>query len=221
MPEFKQLTSVAQIASLQEAQMNILWKWANRTKYDKPTTGISGMPLLSIGRCIEFSIDHGVPMSALMAGLAIDYHENKDHQLIDLLWECILAVLQMPQLKLAPDGTVIQKIWIKPSELITKGTMQQYIDTMRWKQLTDGEMGRLWAWSMKAKSDTPRLFTNLQDMPMLSIGRLLEFLTDNGMTLKEIFSQCMVYQNKEWSKMQLIDVLWEKVKLVLKLPITQ
>ena len=214
MKDFKQLTSVQQIASLPEDQKNALWRWANRTKYDKALPGLSGMPLLSVGRCIEFLVDHQIPMKELMMALGDDFNNNPDADLIDVLWDSVCVVLVKPKLpQEAP------KIAITPNKLVTRGTMQQWISGKQWKELSSGEMARLWDWVLKTPSDTPRVFYNLSDRPMLSIGRLLEFLTDKGMNLKEIFQSCMMYENKEWSKMQLIDVLWDKVKLVLKLPV--
>lgn len=213
MKEFKQFTTVSDLLLLTEDQQNKLWKWANRTKFERPHgMGINGMSLLSVGRCIEFLIDHGVPMKDLMAALASDFHDNTDLQLLDILWSSVAIVLAKPQL----PGE--QLAWIKPNELKPRGSMQQWISNNQWKQLTQGEMSRIWAWVNKTPSDIPRIFYSEHDRPMLSIGRLLEFLTDNNMSLKEIFEQCMLYENKEWVKMQLIDILWERVKLVLKLP---
>ena len=215
MKEFKQLTTPSDIVMLTEEQMNQLWRWANRTKFDRPAgLGINGMPLLSIGRCIEFLIDKQVPMKELMTALADDFHNTPDAQLLDILWDSVRVILSKPRL---PVGETLA--WINPKELKPMGSMQQWMGKNHWKQLTVGEMSRIWAWVQKVPSETPRMFYSENDRPMLSIGRLLEFLTDNGMSLSDIFRQCVLYENKEWCKMQLIDVLWEKVKLVLKLPV--
>ena len=215
MKDSKQFTSVKQIADLTEEQRNTLWRWANRSKYDKALPGISGMPLLSVGRCIEFLVDHQIPMKELMMTLADDFHNNPYAELIDVLWDCVCIGLAKSEM----NQRLLPKVAIMPSELVTRGSMQQWISNRQWKTLNAGEMARLWQWVLKTPSEVPRIFYDVSDRPMLSIGRLLEFLTDNGMTLKEIFQSCMMYENKEWSKMQLIDVLWEKVKIVLKLPL--
>ena len=215
MKDFKQLTSVQQIADLTEEQRNKLWRWANRSKYDKALPGITGMPLLSVGRCIEFLLDHHIPLKELMAALTTDFNNNPGAELLDVLWDSVCIVLARP------TNSEIPKIVVTASDLKPMGSMQQWVSGNQWKQLTVGEMEGLWGWVFKTPSETPRMFYNMSDRPMLSIGRLLEFLTEKGLTLKEIFQSCMMYENKEWGKMQLIDVLWEKVKIVLKLPITQ
>lgn len=215
--DFKQFTTPADLRLLTNEQMDELWRWANRSKHDRPAgLGINGMPLLSIGRCIEFLIDHQIPMKELMASLAADFHFKPDNQLLDLLWECIRIGLAKPKLS---EEDQKRWGWIKPTELKPRGNMQQWMGRDQWKQLTDGEKARIWAWVNKTPSDTPRIFFSVHDRPMLSIGRLLEFLVENGMSLKEIFQQVAFYENKEWNKMQLIDILWERVKIVLKLPL--
>ena len=203
---------MADILMLTDKQMDYLWKWANRTKYDRPQgLGLNGMPLLSVGRCIEFLLDHGIPMKELMAALTSDFHDVQA-QILDILWDSVRVVLAKPR----PLGE--QLAWIKPAELKPKGSMQQWVSNKQWKELTDGEMKRVWSWALKIP-DTTRIFYDEHDRPMLSIGRLLQFLVDNGMSLAEIFRQCRLYENQEWSKMQLMDVLWVKVKTILKLPV--
>ena len=216
MQSIKEYITPSDLLMLNDQQMDLLWRWANRSKLSRPSgLGLNGMPLLSIGRCIEFLIDSGVAMKGLMNGLAVDLHDNKE-ELVDVLWACVRVVLNNPVLLSSPKLK-----WIKPKNLITKGTMVQWIDAIRWKELTESEMARLWSWSSNGE-DSDKLFTNLSNRPMLSIGRLIEFLTDKGMNLKEIFQQCAVYENKEWNKLQLIDILWEKVKLMLRAaPINQ
>ena len=218
--DFKQLTTVADILMLSPEQMDVLWKWANRTKHDRPSgLGINGMPLLSVGRCIEFLIDKGIPLKELMAALASDFHNTPDAELLDVLWDSVRLVLAKPQLKVVVKDGAMQLKVIVPSKLHSDGSMQQWMGKDQWKQLTQGEMARLWAWVNKTPSDIPRMFYNISDRPMLSIGRLLEFLTDHKMSLKEIFQQIALYENTEWVKMQLIDVLWDDVKKVLRLPV--
>jgi len=200
-----------------EEQQNTLWKWANNSKFDRPPgSGLNGMPLLSIGRCFEFIIDHNVPVKELMAALAQDFHDTPNVQLLDILWSSVKIILAKPKLS---QSEQVAWGWIKPNELKPRGSMQQWMSKNQWKELTDGEMKRLWQWAGRMPSDTPRIFYNENDRPMLSIGRLLEFLVDNGMSFEDIFKQCILYENKEWVKMQLIDVLWDRVKLVLKLPV--
>ena len=217
MKDFKQLTLPSDLLMLTEEQMGKLWKWANRTKFDRPPNmGINGMPLLSVGRCIEFLIDHQIPMKELMASLASDFHNTPDAQLLDILWSGVCIVLAKPEMRI--DNAQVLKS-ITPNELKPRGSMQQWISAKQWKDLTETEMARVWAWAQKIPTETPRVFYNVSSRPMLSVGRLLELLVDHGMTLKEIFQQCMLCENKEWNKMQLIEVLWERVKLVLKAPL--
>lgn len=213
----QQFITPTDIAALTEDQQNMLWKWANRTKLDRPKgMGINGMPLLSIGRCIEFLIDHDVPMKELMTALVADFQEGKEKELVDILWGAIVIVLETSRLQLQPENLPkIKKI--RSGDLITKGTMQQWIQAKQWKQLSDAQMLKMWHWAGKKGNEL--VFFQIHDVPMLSIGRLLEFLIDHQMILKEIFQDCMKYENREWNKMQLIDVLWEKAKLVLRLPI--
>lgn len=210
--ELKQYITAQDLLMLTPEQQDWLWRWANRTKADRPKgLGLNGMPLLSIGRCIEFLIDNDIPLKKLMASLAIDFHDKHDKQLIDILWECV--VLMLNKMDITPAK--FRYKWIKASDLVTRGTMVQWINREQWKQLSDSEMAKLWKWANKEDGDV-KLFLNLRNMPMLSVGRLLEFLTDNGMDLKEIFNSCSRYKNTEWNKMQLIDVLWGKVKLIIK-----
>ena len=208
----KQYITAQDLLMLTSEQQDWLWRWANRAKADRPKGfGLNGMPLLSVGRCIEFLIDHNISLSKLMQSLAVDFHEKHDRQLIDILWDCVILILN----KININHTKFRYKWIKASDLITKGTMAQWINREQWKQLSDSEMAKLWKWANKVDGDI-KLFLNMKDMPMLSIGRLLEFLTDNGMDLKEIFDFCSKYKNTEWNKMQLVDVLWGKVKMILK-----
>lgn len=214
--EFKQLTTPSDYNGFTEEQLDMIFKWANNTKHNRPSgMGLNGMPLLSIGRCIEHLIDHGVPLKELMLSLASDFNNNPSAQLIDVLWDCMKIILSKPKI---PQEEQPKLAWINPGELKPRGGMQQWIGKQHWKQLSETEMSRIWKWASMT-SDTTRVFYSEYDKPMLSIGRLLEFLTDNGMSLSDIFKQCTTYENKDWCKMQLIDVLWEKVKLVLKLPV--
>lgn len=213
--EQKQLTLPSQILELSDSEMEELWQWAYRTQSKRPTIGLGGMPLLSIGRLIEFLIDYKIPLNKVMYGLELDFQNNPDAQILDILWGCVKVILKSPKREINKE----RYIPTKPG-----GTMKQWVSRDMWKQLSDFEQSRLRKWA--TKDSNLKLFnapstdffntTSLYDVPMLSVGYILELLSDHGMPFSAIFKGLAFYENKEWNKKQLIDVLWENVKIVLK-----